>query len=175
VDHADLTNLPLPVTVARGSQHALFQPKAKEKHYLREGEVLVMKTDITGWHCVRLIRHTRQYNWASLYWYWEQEESHELGEGFLHQGEDWGVLCGEDIHLKVATVNFVYLPSHMCQVDGHLSTPDSLTPDMSPDTTVTKSVSVLPLLPPRLGERLKIYAELEAQSKHDYLPFGSPV
>ena len=111
----------------------LRQPKAKSKGYLSVGErIVVGKGDPIVWTSAILSKKTNTYRESSYYWSWIEEDSGVVGEGFLLQGQPWGVLRGDHSNLSVPHTQFAYnAPSTQPQplppqLDGANVTPDSL-------------------------------------------------
>ena len=101
----------------------LVQPKAKSKNYLKPGERIVLRNRLNQtWVSATLTRRTNQYLNSSYYWYWQEDVTGNQSEGFLHQGEGWGVLRAPYCNTDVCNTRFVF-PASLHQVDGAVSPP----------------------------------------------------
>ena len=144
--------------------YRLVQPKAKSKGYLTKGDlVLLFSTPEQRWKTVRLTGHsgTKHYQQSSYYWNWTDLDGTNPQGSYLYQGQLWGVLRGPDTNftnIDLATVS-PHLPTlTIPQVDGPPCTPDTLTPNTSPDTSASQPVSPqgVHLLPQSLVEELSL-------------------
>ena len=109
----------------------LVQPKAKTRGYLTPGERIVLGDgDPIVWKSAVLLQKSNTYNKSSYYWYWAEEESGLAGEGFLLQGEPWGVLRPPYTDVHVPTAHFAFQPptssNQLPALDGTNTTPGSL-------------------------------------------------
>ena len=101
----------------------LIQPKAKSKNYLKPGERIVLQDRLDQtWVSATLLRRTNQYLNSSYYWYWKEDVTGEQREGFLYQGEEWGVLRAPYCNTDVCNTRFVF-PTSLHQIDGAASPP----------------------------------------------------
>ena len=118
----------------------LIQPKAKSKNYLKPGERIVLRDRLDQtWVSATLLRRTNQYLNSSYYWYWKEDVTGEQSEGFLYQGEEWGVLRAPYCNTDVCNTRFVF-PSSRHQVDGAASPPATFPlPNLTLDTLSTIS------------------------------------
>ena len=99
----------IPPTAFDTGVGPLIQPKAKSKGYLSVGErIVVGKGDPIVWTSAILSKKTNTYKDSSYYWSWIEEDSGTLGEGFLLQGQPWGVLRGVHSDLSVPHTQFAY-------------------------------------------------------------------